>query len=579
MKIDLSCPVELNSIVLNKETQTAELNLFNLSQQTITAMKYSLVLFDTNGEEIQKTQAELEGINFPSQDSFKTVVAAENAANIDVIFTEITFEGETVFVPDGKITNVSFEKIQGTELNRIKRAGAEDGICYSKEEKDYWLCVCSRPNILTSENCIKCNRSKDEVLKKFASEENVALTILNKEDSEAASLKEEKAATKEKTLKVLKKSSLIAAIIIAALLICFFAFRLIVTSIGNSSAKAGDYKKAYSMYKLAGGKNIDKIANKVYGNTSTNLETLDLIAQDDNNIYFTDTANIYKQDKTTGEQSVLKDVSAHSLNISGDFIYYINLKDESKIYKISSDGKTNEAVSNVPAYGIFTVFNDVYFISATAAEGTNSQMPVYVLKEGKAEPELVLDADVQVFSIYGDKIYYTDSSDNLKLKSANLSGGKSKTLIDTSVYEFVIKGGKIYYTDGGDSDDTPLSLETADLNGNHIETLIDNAIITMFSISDDVIYYSDYNNQGTLYKKENGKDAEVVAESAAVVNVDEGAVFYYSYDSSFHISKPDKSGFDLVKTQNDQTPSETAETTDETASPSSPAENEENFSE
>ena len=154
MKFDLSCPVQLVSAHINTETQTAEATFLNLSPQTITAISYEIILFDENGEIISKVPAEQTDISFPARETFTTVIPTENAQSVDIIFIQFTFEDGTVFTPLGEMVEISFDELSQTDKAHFKRAGISDAKCYAKEEESYWLCVCSRPNHKSSENCI-----------------------------------------------------------------------------------------------------------------------------------------------------------------------------------------------------------------------------------------------------------------------------------------------------------------------------------------------------------------------------------------------------------------------------------------
>jgi len=598
MKFNLFCPIELDSLVISAETQTAEAAFFNLSQQTITAIKYTMVLFNESGEKIAETPAELEGIELKPREVFTSVVAAENAAYAEVVFSEITFDDETVFAVSNEEVEITYNELLESDKARFERAGAPDACCFAKEEDSYWLCVCGRPNLPSSENCIRCQRDKDAVLTDFITEESVAMAIVKKEEADAleaerlAAIKaEEEAARKALRNKKLKKAGIIAAIAILAVVVLYFAFKLIVTSIGDSSAKEGDYAKAYSMYKLVGDYDkIEDISDRLYGNTVSNLTTLGMLAQDDNNIYHLGLDNtIFKQDKKTGEKTKFEGIRGALLNASGGWLYYIDAQEGSqRICRISPDGVTNEVVYDKSVYFLQTMANDIYFITdrivpldendQAAEEKTTT--PLYVLKEGETEPQLITDAKVNVFTIYKNRIYYTDFSDKA-LYSMNLSGKDTKKILDGPIYRFDISNDKIYYlSDIAGGEQNPFmpayNLYTSDINGKNQENLFPDITVSWFALDNDTIYFIDSNNGDILYKSSNGEAPVTEAENVqnSFVNVNNGTVLYLAaeisvdeesqqqviQDIKIYLSNSDKTGYEPVSSLNDINAEQTPQT-------------------
>ena len=579
MKFDLSCPVQLVSAHINTETQTAEATFLNLSPQTITAISYEIILFDENGEIISKVPAEQTDISFPARETFTTVIPTENAQSVDIIFIQFTFEDGTVFTPLGEMVDISFDELSQTDKAHFKRAGISDAKCYAKEEESYWLCVCSRPNLKSSENCISCKRSKEDVLTNYSNEHSLASAVLKKEEldalkAEQIAMESARIAAEKKALliKRAKKSGIIAGISVAAIAVLILIFSLVTMLIGDLYASDRNYKKAATMYSLSIFDKTDKIADRLYGNTPSNLMQMGIIAQDDENVYYLDAYyGISVQNKTTG-QKTKTEFSGLCLNASGGSLYFINVEDNYKIYKMAPDGSKCEAVYDSPVYYFTTVGNDIYFISDkieqneenkeedTLSEKEKTETPLYVLKEGEKEPTFVSDVTMSTFTIYKNKIYYVDYSDNSSLYSMSLSGKGAKKIIKTPVYNFDIKNNKIYFTDGTVPSDTStgipkLTLEVANLNGRGRKTLVENAVVKSFNIANDAIYYMDNNTQGVLYKYISDSEPKTEAEEVYLVNSSGDFVYYLTYDGNMHLTKLDKSGYEIVSSLDDE-PSE-----------------------
>ena len=68
----------------------------------------------------------------------------------------------------------------------MKKVAGEDAICYSRQEEDYWQCVCGRANLVEGSGCIRCGRLRESILYCAASEEdvNAELQRLKKQQEE-----------------------------------------------------------------------------------------------------------------------------------------------------------------------------------------------------------------------------------------------------------------------------------------------------------------------------------------------------------------------------------------------------------
>lgn len=568
MRIDVSSPCDVISIIINEETQTAEAKLFNLSSQTIIGLKYEITLYSEDGEIISKTEAELEGINFPSGSDYTVVFAAENAIQAEILFCEVTFEDGNIFIPQGNIAEIPPTNLSESEILLFEKAGVCDAKCYAKDDENYWLCVCGRPNMKQFDTCIRCGRTKEDVMSNFTSEQNVAAAGLIMEEQrareEAERAAEEariKAEQKALLIKKIKKTALFtgSGIVILALLITVFS--LVTMLIGNSNAEKGNYEKAEAMYSLSLFNKTEKIAERYYGNTTSNLIQGGILAQDDKNIYYLNAYyGICIENKETGEK-IKTEFSGSCLNASGGSLYFLNMEDNFKIYRMDPETLTAEAVCDMEAFFFMTAGNDIFFISQKPVTNeiqseTMGQMALYVLKAGEKDPTFVSDAPMSIFTVYKDKIYYVDYEDGYSLYKMNLSGKGAKKIIDTPVYNFDIKNDTIYFTDGtipeGDETGIPkLSLETAKLNGKGRKTLLADAVVKSFALGNDAIYYSDNNQQSELLKYIPGQEPSVEAPEVYLANAHGDFVYYLNAEGKMYLTKLDKSGYEVVSSLED----------------------------
>jgi len=83
------------------------------------------------------------------------------------------------------------------------------------------------------------------------------------------------------------------------------------------------------------------------GNSISNLQNGGFVAQDQDWIYYMsiNPKGIYKTKNTSNNKQKICDEVGHQLNVVADWLYYINVEDNSHIYKVKTDGSDYEAVT------------------------------------------------------------------------------------------------------------------------------------------------------------------------------------------------------------------------------------------
>jgi hypothetical protein len=136
--------------------------------------------------------------------------------------------------------------------------------------------------------------------------------------------------------------------------------------------------------------------------------------------------------------------------VVGNWIYYKNLSDDNRIYKIKTNGSENQKISY------------------------NSCAKLIV---------------------YGDYIYYTNSSDGYSLyKFAVNNGGAETKIIDEQIFEFNVSDEYIYYNSRYDK--KFYKVKTDGTN----KTKISDIDVNNFVIDNEWIYYSNFTQDGYLFK-------------------------------------------------------------------------------
>jgi len=372
------------------------------------------------------------------------------------------------------------------------------------------------------------------MLEKFSSENSLQEAIKKAEiEKEQKALEE--AYEKEQILKAkkakIKKILITSAITLASLIILFvagfFIRNLCYNMIAKSARDNGDYAKAYSLYAKTGSSKIGEITKAVQGNTPSNLVSGGISTEDKDNLYFlaydstTGGYNLIKENKASKERLTLTDDTLGELNVSGDYIYYLN--SEKKVWRTRKDGTSSELVVDKEAFLMTVIGNDIFYITTEFDNPNNlsyeqcqllaaqGQMDAfYRIRKFNIDSKkdtMISEDNVSSFSVYKDKIYFLtmgeDTTKSSFLKSMSLDGKNVENVIDVPVYRYLIHGDEIYYIKifTGDPASGNISYSLAKKNlktGKNEDLYPGTAIFDLNATEDNLLYisvnYQDYMN-------------------------------------------------------------------------------------
>ncbi|MFL0266649.1 DUF5050 domain-containing protein [Candidatus Clostridium radicumherbarum] len=248
------------------------------------------------------------------------------------------------------------------------------------------------------------------------------------------------------------------------------------------------------------------------GNSSGNLLNGGYFAKQGKWIYFTLPPANYKlhpiyrvmTDGETGLKAITKEGNFRCINVISDWVYYLDDKSGSYIFRTKTDGSLTEVVVEYTAFRMLIKDNFIYYSSP---EG------IYKLKLNSSKGDKgTLITKRQVFtymSIYNNLIYNStyEQATNLsndtvtvtRLNSMNLDGSNFKKLSNDNIINFVIYNDYIFYINYNDQ-----RLYRMNLNGSNKIYLFPYTIQN-FNISNDNIYFTG-KDQNNIYKSDlNGK--------------------------------------------------------------------------
>lgn len=558
MLIDLSCPVENRGISVRINSQTQEnyllLKLLNISEKTISSLEFNVKAFDENGTEIATLPVELTELTAQPKEFFaenKAISISDipDAKNFIVEITRATFDDGEIYEPSEENT-VDYDDSEASLQDALLiRELIPDAVCFSSEHEDYWRCTCGRPNFKDAENCVRCGREKETILNGYSSKSALEKTFaLIEEEKAQLALEEElkKAEKKKKTIKKLITTAIVLVSVAVLFVIGFFARSGIVNILASNAAKDGDFLKAYDLYKKVNSSKIGEVTDKVIGNTPSNLMFgAGFLAEDDENLYYitrnaySEPANLIKENKKTGEKTILTDAAYNCLNVVGDYIYFIN--NEGLPCRMTKDAKTTETLMENQVYYMCVLGSDMYYLKTDydnpkgyteeeleilASQGQiATHTRIYKLDVNTKEDILVSDEDVYMFSIYGNKIYFvtpTQTEDPwamANLKSMNFDGSNVQSVVESPVNSFFVKDGMLYYiscfdesTKGSDVSDMSsfdYSVVSLDLSNGTKKTISEKTdLILDMNISNNSLIMLTYNRDEFFAYYSSGEESD-----------------------------------------------------------------------
>lgn len=298
------------------------------------------------------------------------------------------------------------------------------------------------------------------------------------------------------------------------------------------------------------------------GNTPGNINNNGIAAMDeDGYVYYSNSSDkekLYKMGFDGMYNVKLSDDKAQYINISNGWVYYSNYTDGGKLYKVKEDGSGRTKVVDDKAAYVTISGNDIYYSNHT--DGGK----LYRIKTDSSDVKKLTSGnltgnkfsssndEIAYINIVGDWVYYTDVTDGNKLYLLNKEGIYKAKVADEWTRCVQISGNWIYYSSGsgviskismdGNGCIIPIKAKTKEYNkGYHL-----NAV-------GDWIYYSNYDDEGKLYKVKSdgsGEKIKLSDEDAGYINVlgdyvyfntSKGKIFRVPLDSDGS-SKPEELG-------------------------------------
>ena len=199
----------------------------------------------------------------------------------------------------------------------------------------------------------------------------------------------------------------------------------------------------------------------------------------DNIVYRNDTERamyIMKVDGS-GKKLVTRDCPG-DITISGQWIYYINYSDNSKPYKIQSDGTRSTKLSNISVDSLHFYDDKLYYISS-------NDHNIYVMNAYGSETSRICDNSVGEINISNGSIYYTSINENYALYKIDIDGKGKQKISDDKCETIHTCGNYIIYENTTDALSYSISKNKLEKNIFGFEVYVDD-------VNDNVLLGENY---------------------------------------------------------------------------------------
>lgn len=291
--------------------------------------------------------------------------------------------------------------------------------------------------------------------------------------------------------------------------------------------------------------NSDGMAKETYriGNTTGNLKNGGLVACDNEWIYYSninDGMKLYKIKKDGTEKTKLYDGIVYYLNLVDNWIYCRvnnpNYSDCGMLYKIKTDGSESYKLAEA-IVSLFVANNWIYFsdysddICKIDIQGNNFTSLV--------DPTFA--ASEMIFS--DGYIYSIGFEDELNVKSPYLykikeNGGEKNILMKGNTGRLIIDGNWIYFVSSG--------FNKIQIDGSQL-TKISTEGDSNYNVADGWIYHRDESDGNKLYKVKTDGSGKVKLcdETPTRINIVDDWVYFYTDAPKYQFMRIKKDGSDL----------------------------------
>lgn len=221
MKSDLTCPVEITKVTVNREARDTKeseqivclIEFFNLSERIIDSLQMNIICFDEQGTRLggRLVRTAVKGEGRACFSGAFVPEHVDGAVRVEASVEKVWFEGGMLWRREERNEREYTPNAlpEGRELDRLRAVAGADAAGYAREDDIVWMCVCGRANRTSDDKCIRCEREREQVLRDYCFAAIDATAVQKERELEAQTkdtLRRSSEATVKEQTAIIKKS-------------------------------------------------------------------------------------------------------------------------------------------------------------------------------------------------------------------------------------------------------------------------------------------------------------------------------------------------------------------------------------
>lgn len=293
---------------------------------------------------------------------------------------------------------------------------------------------------------------------------------------------------------------------------------------------------------------LDNVYYYRLGNTVGNNNNEGMFVLKDGYLYTNtiDSGYIFKTKLDGTEKTMLNMQTSSCINVVDNYIFYINMQDSSKLYRMNTDGSNIICINTSDNVTSFIAYDGYIYYS-----NYSDSRKIYRIKfDGSERTKVTDDEDTQYINAHGDYLYYSSAATKNSMYRINLDGTNRVAINSNACLYEIVENDEIYFINVSDNN----KLYKMNLDGTNVKKLNDDDC-SYLNISGNVLYYRNDSDYGKIYaiKTDGTLRRSVTTEKAYYLNIAGGKIYYETEQSNGVIHS-----ISLINLEKDEAPINTS---------------------
>ncbi len=256
----------------------------------------------------------------------------------------------------------------------------------------------------------------------------------------------------------------------------------------------------------------------IMGNTPGNYTNGAPLAFWQDEVFYSDSSDkgrLYKY--SNGKNIKLSDDRVQNLSVVGDYLYFVDISKNSRIFKMKTDGSELEQIGDIPVSSLMIIAGKFYFINMETNELCTMELNGKNLKS-------LSDKKIMNMYNYGSNFYTDNPGDMETTLRISLDGKQEELYIYHSCYFVTGYDDMLYFKDNTDA-----NVWGASTSGDYYQN-VHESMSGYINASGGYVYFVDVEDNGTIIKMDllGTEKTKLVSDNAAWLSIDGDYIYYFN---------------------------------------------------